>query len=106
MPRSWASTGIEPAVPTYLRVYENTYKNNPRQAALEWFRNAKFGLFVHYGPNSLVSMIGSRVARNDWLQYHEKLSVAEYAEIAQQFVADKFDSDFITDLVLETGTAL
>lgn len=95
MPRSWALTGIEPAVPSYLRAYENTYENNPHQVALEWFRNAKFGLFIHYGPNSLVSMIGSRVAQNDWLQYREKLSVAEYAEIAQQFVANKFDSDFI-----------
>ena len=103
MPSSWASTGIEPTVPSYLRAYENTYGNNPHQAALEWFRDAKFGLFIHYGPNALVSMIGSRVAQNDWLQYREKLSPAEYARIARQFVADKFDSDFITDLALEAG---
>jgi alpha-L-fucosidase len=101
MPRSWASVGTEPAVPSYLRAYEDTYRTDPHQAALEWFRHAKFGLFIHYGPNALVSMMGSRVAQNDWLQYREKLSVAEYAKIAQPFIANRFDSDFITDLVLE-----
>lgn len=100
-PKSRASVGTESPVPSYLRAYKDTYRTNPRQAALDWFRNAKFGLFIHYGPNALVSMIGSRVAQNDWLQYREKLSVAEYAKIAQRFVADRFNPDFITDLVLD-----
>jgi len=99
----WASTGAGDAVPDYLANYKKTYRDNPHNAALEWFREAKFGLFIHYGPNSLVSTIDSRVARNDWLQYNEKLSVAEYDKVAQRFAAEKFDSDFITDLALEAG---
>lgn len=100
---TWASAGAGRAVPSYLRRREENYRDNPPKAASEWFRDAKFGLFIHYGPNSLVSMIGSRVARNDWLQYNERLSVDEYARVAQRFTADKFDPDFITDLVLEAG---
>ena len=99
----WASSTFDKTVPSYLRNYGGRHRGNPHGAALEWFRDAQFGLFIHYGPNSLVSMMGSRVARNDWLQYREKLSVAEYARVAQQFVADKFDPDFVTDLVLEAG---
>jgi len=91
------------AIPSYLVNHKKTYLDNPHKAALEWFREAKFGLFIPYGPNSLVSMIGSRAARNDWLQYNEKLSVAEYAGVAQRFAADKFDVDFVTDLVLDAG---
>ena len=99
----WASEGTGEAVPGYLANYKKTYRENPHNAALECFREAKFGLFIHFGPNSLVSMIDSRVARNDWLQYNEKLSVADYARVAQRFAAEKFDPDFITDLVLEAG---
>jgi len=62
--------------------------------------NGKFGLFIHYGPNALVSTIDGRVARNDWLQYSEGFSVAQYEELTRQFRADKFDADFITDMAL------
>ena len=98
-----ASSKTNEAVPSYLAGHKNKYREDPHKAALKWFREARFGLFIHYGPNSLVSMIGSRVARNDWLQYYEKLSVAEYAAVARRFAAEKFDPDLITDLVLDAG---
>ena len=41
-------------VPAYLKGYEAAYGKNPRQAALTWFREAKFGLFLHYGLYSLL----------------------------------------------------
>ncbi len=87
-------------VPSYLKGYEALYATNPRKAAIEWFRDADFGLFIHYGPNALISTIDGRIAKNDWLQVREKLSVAEYEKIARQFRAEKFNADFITDMVL------
>jgi alpha-L-fucosidase len=90
-------------ISSYLKGYEEAYKHNPRQAALQWFREARYGLFIHYGPNALLSTINGRTASNDWLQYREKLSVAEYEELAMQFKAEKFNADFITDLILEAG---
>ncbi len=83
-----------PAVPSYLRGYENTYASNPRQAAIEWFSDAKFGLFMHYGLYSLLE-------RGEWVQFREKIHVTEYAKLKDRFTAENFDADFITDLALE-----
>ncbi len=86
--------GEEPAkVPAYLRGYEKLYAANPRAAALQWFREAKFGLFMHYG-------LYSQLKRGEWVQFHEKIPVAEYAKLKGTFNAGKFDADFITDVAL------
>lgn len=81
-------------VPSYLTDYKELYQNNPREAAIEYFRNAKFGMFLHYG---LYSLLG----RHEWVQLREKIPVAEYAKLKDRFFADKFDADYITDLALE-----
>jgi len=70
------------------------YAANPRQAAIKWFSDAKFGLFMHYG---LYSLLG----RHEWVQLREKIPVAEYAKLKDRFTAENFDADFITDLALE-----
>ena len=80
-------------VPSYLKGHEKLYADNPRAAALQWFREAKFGLFLHYGLYSIL-------ARHEWVQFREKIPVAEYAKLKERFTADKFNADFITDLAL------
>ena len=80
-------------VPSYLKGYEEAYAENPRAAAIEWFRKARFGLFLHYG---LYSLLG----RHEWVQYREKIPLAEYARLKDKFIAEKFDADSITDLAL------
>jgi alpha-L-fucosidase len=72
-------------VPSYLKGYEGTYARNPRQAALEWFRDANYGLFLHYG---LYSLLG----RHEWVQFREKIPVAEYEKLKDQFAAESFDA--------------
>jgi alpha-L-fucosidase len=82
------------SIPSFLMGYENLYQTNPRKAALEWFRNAKFGLFIHYGLYSLLE-------NHEWVQLRQKIRVSEYAKLKDRFTAEKFDPDFITDLALE-----
>lgn len=84
------------AVPSYLKGYEAQYAKDPREAALQYFRQAKFGLFIHYG---LYSLLG----RGEWVQHKDLIPVAEYAKLKDRFTAEKFDADFITDLALEAG---
>jgi alpha-L-fucosidase len=67
---------------------------DPRMAARDWFAEAKFGLFMHYG---LYSLLG----RHEWVMYREDIPVAEYKQLKERFTASKFDADFITDLALE-----
>jgi alpha-L-fucosidase len=91
------------AVPSYLREYEALFRQNPRAAAIEWHRNAKWGLFVHYALHSLRGLTAA-----DALKAMEKSNVewkelkqgtaAEYAKLKERFTAEKFDADFITDL--------
>jgi alpha-L-fucosidase len=81
------------AAPSYLRSHASLYAHDPRAAALAWFREARFGMFIHYGLYSLEG-------RHEWLQLREKIPVAEYAKLKGRFTAAKFDADAITDLAL------
>ncbi len=83
-------------VPSYLADYAPLYKQDPKSAALEWFANARFGLFMHYGLYSLPG-------RGEWVMLREKIPVAEYAKLKDRFTAKNFDTDFITDLALKAG---
>lgn len=51
-----------------------------------WFRDARYGLFVHYG---LYSLLG----RAEWAMHREQIPVSEYAQLAKRFTAEKFDAD-------------
>jgi alpha-L-fucosidase len=94
-PRRAVAAGTQ-AVPAYLQDYAALYQSNPRAAALRWFREAKFGLFLHYGLYSLEG-------RHEWLQYRETIPVATYAKLKDRFTADRFDADRIAALAVDAG---
>ena len=73
-------------LPSFLKDYADLYQDNPRGAALQWFREAKFGLFLHYGLYSLLE-------RHEWVQFREKIPVAEYAKLIERFDAKNFDAE-------------
>lgn len=83
-------------VPSYLKGHEELYDVNPRQAALTWFKQAGYGLFLHYG---LYSLLG----RHEWVQLREKIPVAEYEKLAGDFRADGFDADDIASCAVDAG---
>ena len=59
------------------REYEaETAKTRDRRMA--WFREARFGMFIHYG---LYSALGT----GEWSQANENYTVAEYEELAKHF---------------------
>jgi alpha-L-fucosidase len=92
-------------VPSYLKGYEDIYAENPREAALKWFKEAEFGMFIHYGLYSLTEGywgdIHSKPA--EWVQLRAKIRPDEYAKLADKFTAENFDADFITDLAVDAG---
>ena len=55
-------------------------------ARIAWWRDAKFGLFMHWGVYSIPG-------RGEWVQWNEQIPVTEYAKLADQFHPDKFDPD-------------
>ena len=40
-------------MPYFLKGYEAEYKKSARDAALAWFEDARFGLFIHWGPATM-----------------------------------------------------
>lgn len=84
------------SVPAFLSDVADVYTADPRAAAIEWFRQAKFGLFLHYGLYSLEG-------RGEWLQLRENIHVAEYAKLKDRFTAENFDADAIADLAVAAG---
>ena len=92
-------------VPSYLKGYEKQYEIDPRKAAIQYFKEAKFGLFIHYGLYSLLGGfwkgVHSRPA--EWVQLRGKIALKEYEKLANQFTAEKFDADFITDMAMQAG---
>ena len=49
-----------------------------RQKRLKWFRDVRFGMFIHWG---LYSLIG----RHEWVMNTEHMSVAEYEKLAPKW---------------------
>ena len=88
--------GPSPAVPAWLADYPADYAKDPRAAAIEWMRRAKYGLFMHYGLYSLEG-------RHEWLQLRERIPVAIYAKLKDRFTAEKFDADAIASLAVDAG---
>jgi len=66
------------------------------RAALTWFGQARFGLFLHYG---LYSLIG----KGEWYMHHARIAPEDYAHWKERFTADCFDAEAITDLALRAG---
>lgn len=69
-----------------------TQKEHPN---LQWFKDAKFGLFIHWG---LYSKLGgnwkdsSYYGSGEWLQYRAQIPAAEYEQVADSFNPVDFDA--------------
>jgi alpha-L-fucosidase len=102
-PRSFGQS--KPEVPSFLRGYEELHAKAPRQAALTWFKEAQFGLFLHYGLYSLLEghYEGKHSRPAEWVLFRTAITLPEYEKLIEQFIAEKFDADFITDMALDAG---
>jgi len=83
-------------VPSYLQEFEDLYRENPREANLAWFKEAKFGLFLHYG-------LYAQLGKGEWVQLRDTIPVGKYAKLVETFTADGFDPEEITETALSAG---
>jgi alpha-L-fucosidase len=71
---------------------------NPTEAEakrIAWFRDAKFGLFIHWGLYSKMAGYwkGEMVKGGEWAIKMNKLPIEEYRKLAQEFNPVKFNAD-------------
>ena len=50
-----------------------------------WFRDAGYGLFIHWGPYAVP-------AKGEWYLNKSQMDPADYAKYADDFTAEKFDA--------------
>jgi alpha-L-fucosidase len=65
-----------------------------------WYRNAKFGMFIHWGPYSLASVEASWPIMKPTAG---GITEAEYRELPKRFNPVKFDPDAFVDLARAAG---
>jgi len=63
---------------------------------VQWFRDAGFGMFVHWG---LYSILG----HGEWAKWREDIPTNEYARLADNFHARRFDARALARLAREGG---
>ncbi|MCX7013757.1 MAG: alpha-L-fucosidase [Candidatus Sumerlaeota bacterium] len=95
-------------MPSYLKGYEALWAKDPKAANEKWFREARLGLFMHYGVSVVAeshvwTMYGVYYDDQGRRAQRAPMPIAEYEKLAQRFTAEKFDADFITGLASEAG---
>jgi len=58
--------------------------NSSSRSALNWFTQARFGMFIHWGLYSLA-------ARHEWVQNYERMSRERYQRYFEHFDPDLYD---------------
>jgi len=66
------------------------------QKDLAWWRDAKFGVFVHWGLYAIP-------ARGEWHMFNDKVPAQEYAALARRFHPRHYDPDAWADLASRAG---
>jgi alpha-L-fucosidase len=77
-----------------------------RQARLAWFREAKFGLFIHWGLYAIPA--GEWKGKTfpgigEWIMFRAQVPVAEYEGLARQWNPVKFDALAWVQLAKDAG---
>jgi alpha-L-fucosidase len=78
-------------------------KENPN---LQWFKEAKFGMFIHWGLYS--KLAGEWKGKNyygsgEWIMNQAKIPVKEYAKVANDFNPVNFNADEWAQLAKDAG---
>jgi len=77
-----------------------------RERRIKWFREAKFGMFIHWGLYAIPAGIwkGKEIPGiGEWIMFRARIPVKEYAQLAKQFNPTKFNADEWVQLAKEAG---
>jgi len=77
-----------------------------REKRLEWFREAKYGMFIHWGLYAIPAgeWKGQRcLGLGEWLMNRCKVPVGDYEQLTKQFNPTKFNPDEWVQLAQDAG---
>jgi alpha-L-fucosidase len=82
---------------TSVALVAQTYQpSESNLKARQWFQDAKFGMFIHWGVYSVP-------ADGEWVMERQKIPVSEYEKFAPQFNPTEFDAADIVSLAKAAG---
>ena len=62
----------------------------------DWFTEARYGLFIHYGLYTLLE-------RGEWVWNREEIPLSEYKALAGRFTAKDFNADRLCRMAVDAG---
>lgn len=75
-------------------------------ARMEWWRNAGFGMFIHWGPYAVPAGVydGEEITGiGEWIMNSAQIPIGEYEEYSRQFVPVEYDADEWVKVAKEAG---
>ncbi len=75
-----------------------------RDARMGWWREAKFGMFIHWGVYAVpAGSYGNNTGYGEWIMHNAKIPVAEYRNFAGQFNPVKYDPKAWVQVAKDAG---
>lgn len=86
----------------------NATKINSPETKMNWWKEAKFGMFIHWGLYSIPAGTWGdqkmkRVIGSEWILNVLKIPIADYKQLAPQFNPTNFNADNFVLLAKEAG---
>ena len=92
---------IEDANPNFTVIAETPEEHDAR---MEWWRQAKFGLFIHWGIYAVpAGSYGGNNNYGEWIMHNAKIPVKEYKDFAKQFNPVKYDPNAWVKVAKDAG---
>ena len=97
--KGWVYSEIESEEIKSLATYKGPYDDETaeqRDARMAWWREARFGLFIHWGIYSVPAGThkGQQIENiGEWIMHYGKIPVEEYQQYAKQFNPVDYDPE-------------
>lgn len=93
-------------LPTCNALSQEQWFEESRDRRMKWWREAKFGMFIHWGVYAVLGGIykGKEIPGiGEWIMHRARIPVAEYKEYARKFNPVKYNPDAWVSLAKEAG---
>lgn len=106
VPLNAQQTTVEPSNVEKERIAKGNSVNEIADTKMDWWREARFGLFVHWGVYAVAAgeYQGQQIdGIGEWIMNYAKIPRQEYEKLADQFNPTQFDADAWALLASQAG---